>query len=118
MEYRIDEVSLLVPPLVLEPLVENAVIHGIRNKPDGGTVLVYILDCGAEVKIGVKDDGVGIAPERVAGLLSGSSGARGVGIFNINRRLNKLYGISLQIENAADGGADIFMLIPKEKEAL
>lgn len=118
VEYRVDDVSLLIPPLVLEPLVENAIIHGIRNKPEGGGVLVYILDCGDAVKIGVKDDGVGIAPDRVAGLLSGSSGARGVGIFNINQRLNKLYGISLSIENAEDGGADISMLIPKEKEDL
>ena len=118
VEYRIDDVSIAIPPLVLEPLVENAVIHGIRNKPNGGTVLIYILDGGNTVRIGVRDDGVGIAPERVAGLLTGSSGARGVGIFNINQRLGKLYGISLQIESAADGGADIYMLIPKENGAL
>lgn len=118
VEYRIDDVSIAIPPLVLEPLVENAVIHGIRNKPNGGTVLIYILDGENTVRIGVRDDGVGIAPERVEGLLSGSSGTRGVGIFNINQRLSKLYGISLQIENAADGGADIYMLIPKQNGAL
>ena len=111
IEYDIDTISVSVPPLILQPLAENAVIHGVRSKPEGGNVIIYVKAEGAHARIGVRDDGVGIPPEKIDSLLSGNTGVRGVGLFNINQRLNRLYNTSLHIENL-DKGVDIYMLIP------
>ncbi|OCN00051.1 hypothetical protein A7X67_11870 [Clostridium sp. W14A] len=105
VRYDIDDQSVRVPPLILQPLVENAVIHGIRPKPDGGNILVYVKRVGDAVKIGVMDDGDGIPPERIEKLIAGKESGRGVGIYNITRRLKKIYHISLCIQNRDTGGS-------------
>ena len=102
----------MVPPLILQPLVENAIVHGIRHNPDGGNILVYVKNCSKFARIGVKDDGEGIAPERIEKLINGEEISRSVGIFNISNRLNKLYGTSLHIENLDSGGLDVYMELP------
>lgn len=109
VNYDIDETGLMVPPLILQPLVENAVVHGIRSKPEGGTILVYVKRVDSLLRIGVKDDGCGIPEEKIATILSEKEHARGVGVFNINQRLNKLYGTSLRINPVDGGGVDVFM---------
>jgi sensor histidine kinase YesM len=113
VEYNIDDMGLMVPPLILQPLVENAVVHGIRPKPDGGNILIYVKQNGEKTRIGVQDDGDGIAPERIEHLIAGEEDARGVGIFNIAQRLNKLYGISLCIKNMDSGGLNVYMELPR-----
>ena len=109
VEYDIDDTGIMVPPLILQPLVENAVIHGVRPKPEGGTILIYVKRNGNLLRLGVKDDGCGISEARAALALSGGGKVRGVGLYNINQRLNKLYGTSLQIKNIESGGTDVFM---------
>lgn len=111
VEYDIDETSLMVPPLILQPLVENAVIHGIRPKPEGGKILIYVKCRGTITRLGVMDDGCGFPKERIGRILSGTEASRGVGIDNINQRLKKLFGSSLQIHNLESGGVDVFMEI-------
>lgn len=111
VEYDIDETSLMVPPLILQPLVENAVIHGIRPKPEGGKILIYVKCHGTITRLGVMDDGCGFPKERIGRILSGTETSRGVGIDNINQRLKKLFGSSLQIHNLESGGVDVFMEI-------
>jgi signal transduction histidine kinase len=116
VSYDIDDMGLMIPPLILQPLVENAVVHGIRPKAKAGSVVVYIKLNGDRVKIGVKDDGVGIADEKIDALLTSKLNSRGVGIFNINQRLNKIYGTSLHIENIKTGGTNVYMELPRKGE--
>ena len=60
-----EVLPVTVPFLVLQPLVENAVRHGLVPKPGGGTVTVVAQDNGAEALISVEDDGVGMDPDRL-----------------------------------------------------
>jgi len=117
IEYDIDAISVSVPPLILQPLAENAVVHGVRSNPDGGSLVIYVKAEGSYARIGVRDNGVGIPAERVESILSGNTGARGVGLFNINQRLNRLYNTSLHIKNL-ERGVDVYMLIPYKEANL
>ncbi|NCB52649.1 MAG: hypothetical protein EOM54_12350 [Clostridia bacterium] len=117
VEYDIDDVFLMVPPLTLQPLVENAVIHGVKEKSGDGHVLVYVKDCGDYVKVGVLDDGIGIDPDKKIVLLSEEHKASGVGIYNINRRMRRLYNTVLHLENRPEGGTDAYIIIPKEEKS-
>lgn len=104
--------NVLIPSLILQPLVENAVAHGIRNKPEGGTIVIYGYRAGDQICIGVKDNGIGFTEDKINEVLSGIRNDRGVGLYNINQRLDKLYHTSLKIENIETGGVDISMVIP------
>ena len=59
-----------VPTLILQPIVENAVVHGIAQKPEGGTVHITIDRIGSDLVLQVEDDGPGITPERLAEVLN------------------------------------------------
>lgn len=116
VEYDIDDdVTLQVPPLILQPLVENAVLHGLRGKLNGGSILIYVKKTvGACVKVGVKDDGIGIDSDKMKTLLHGDADSRGVALYNINERLLKLYHTELSIIRLEGGGLDVSALIPKK----
>lgn len=102
--------GLELPRLVLQPLVENAVRHGVQPKKDGGTVKLEIKAEGAFAVVTVQDDGVGIQPERIESLLHGSDDKQGVGIINIQKRLLKHYGEGLTIRSG--GGTAVSFRIP------
>ncbi len=91
--------ELELPRLVLQPLVENAVRHGVLPKKEGGTVELHVWSSGGFACFEVKDDGVGIEPERIEALLMGSDHQQGVGIINIHKRLLKYYGGGLTIQS-------------------
>jgi sensor histidine kinase YesM len=110
--YDIETHDLLIPPLILQPLVENAVQHGIKDKQGEGTIIVYVHIQGNLACIGVKDDGVGISAEIINNVLEGVRNTRGIGLYNINQRLNKIYHTSLQIQNLENGGTNISMILP------
>ena len=116
VEYNIDQIMIDIPPLTLQPLVENAITHNIINKEKPLNVLVYVIRQEGTVKIGVQDNGEGVDQEKVHSLLCGEQKNRGVGLANINERLIKLYGTELHVENRAEGGTDVFMLIPYNEE--
>ncbi len=117
VDYDIDDIFFMVPPLTLQPLVENAIVHGIKVKAGDGHVLIFVKDCGETVKVGVLDDGVGIEPERTDALLSAEHNGTGIGIYNINRRLERLYNTGLHLENRPEGGTNAYFVVPKEGEA-
>ena len=112
IEYDIDNISISIPPLVLQPLVENAVIHGIRRKKNGGLVRIYVKKNASSIIIGVKDDGCGISPELLNGIFGSDHHKYGVGLNNIDQRLRKIYRAGLQIESSIEGGTNVFMEIP------
>lgn len=91
-----------IPVLILQPLVENAVRHGISKKLSGGTVILRMRHEAGHIYIEIEDDGVGIKEEKLAGLLNGSGLDQGVGLLNIHNRLLKLYGRGLEISSEAE----------------
>jgi sensor histidine kinase YesM len=117
VRYDVDpDVRLYLPPLSIQPLVENAIRHGVMARAAGGTVNLGILREGEHIVIQVQDDGVGIPPERLAQVHSGrTEGPGGVGLQNINRRLLSLYGQGLEIQSHSGTGTIIrFRILVKE----
>jgi len=87
--------SVKIPFLILQPLVENAIKHGLRTRTGGGTLKISGLVRGNEIEISIADDGVGKDPVFFADLLSGRTNkveGTGVGLRNIESRLHKIYG--------------------------
>ena len=115
VEYEIGEGldGLAIPPLPIQPLVENAIRHGLMRKEEGGRVRITVREQAGRVTVKVWDNGVGL-PARPSRLLSGQAdeageaglpheSRRGVGLPNIDRRLKKLYGEGLRLESQKGG---------------
>ncbi|MEV7971392.1 histidine kinase [Sphaerisporangium sp. NPDC088356] len=107
-----------VPFLCLQPLVENAITHGIRRGGGSGEVSVVVRDVGNEVHITVEDDGAGMDPERVREMLDGeppSGDSGGIGLGNVDVRLRQIYGqeYGLIIDTAPGEGTTVRMRVPK-----
>lgn len=113
IEYDIDEnIDIKIPSLVIQPIVENSIRHGILSKIDGGNIKLSIYKDGEEVIIKVKDDGVGIESHRLTNLLDGKDEKAGVGVKNINSRLIKSYGSGLNIVSNLNQGTEVIIRVP------
>lgn len=118
--YRVDPeiLSTVMPVLVLQPLVENAIRHGIGPKPDPGRVVIAAEDRGNECWISVEDDGIGMDGGLARQLLvrPRSNGA-GMGIANVNERLRSVYGPEhgLAITSQPGAGTRVSFSVPKYK---
>ena len=101
-----------LPFLCLQPLVENAVRHGLSPKPGLGTVVITAQDAGSECVITVEDHGVGMDPEV---FLAGSESEPHVGLTNVDERLRAAFGddFGLVVETGPDAGTKVSMRIPK-----
>ncbi len=98
----------LVPHFVLQPLVENALQHGIAHRAGAGRIEIRAERVDHVLRIAVTDDGVG---------MSGSDGAlprEGIGLSNTRRRLEQLYGAAqwLELQTGPDGGLRVSLVIP------
>ena len=107
-----------IPVLTLQPLVENAVRHGISKKPSGGTVCVRMKQTNEGTYLEIKDDGMGIDGEKLAMLLSEERIGQGVGLLNIHHRLLRLYGRGLDISSEVGRGTCVKILIPEVRKQL
>ncbi|WP_040406938.1 GAF domain-containing sensor histidine kinase [Amycolatopsis nigrescens] len=110
-----EVLSVVVPFLIIQPLVENAVKHGLANKPSGGMVTVTAQDYGAEALISVEDDGIGMDPARLGELRSSHRSGAHVGLGNINQRMQQLFGneYALMVETAPGAGMKVTLRVPK-----
>ncbi|AOS60930.1 histidine kinase [Actinoalloteichus hymeniacidonis] len=106
----------VVPFLVVQPLVENAVRHGLASKRGGGTVTVEAADNGNEALISVEDDGVGMDPNRLNKEFTNAhlTGAH-VGLGNIHDRMQSVFGneYGLVVETNIGAGMRVTMRVPK-----
>lgn len=104
-----------IPFLALQPLVENAVRHGLEARPDGGVISITATEDGMHAVISVEDDGMGMDPEQLASVLAGTTTTMHVGLRNVDLRLRQLYGNSngLIIETAPGAGTLITLRVPK-----
>lgn len=110
VEYDIETTDFRVPVLSIQPLVENAVKHGVGMKEDGGTVRLSVRKDAEHIVLSVSDDGVGFDP---AGLESDET-RRGIGIRSSRERLKELSHAHMQIESAPGKGTTIKILFPPE----
>jgi signal transduction histidine kinase len=116
VRYTIDEdAHILLPPLILQPIVENAVRHGVGQKPEGGTVDIIISKRDWGVEIVVEDDGVGMDEDKLKVLMTGKSS--GIGIHNVNRRLQMRYGRSLEVVSQPHKGTQITIYLTEAQNA-
>ena len=114
--------SVLLPLLTVQPLVENAIQHGVAQKIGGGHVLISTRAVeDGDVEITIEDDGVGIAPDMLERIRVGSNTSNGLGmaLSNINERLQKIFGPEyfLQIESTPDVGTKVSFRIPRLRRA-
>ena len=105
-----------LPALCVQPLVENAIRHGLQPKEEGGTVLISAAEEEGVICISVSDDGVGIDLARRNPLLQPE--ASSIGLSNVHERLRATYGpeFGLQIESSPGVGTTVRLLLPKEEE--
>ena len=116
VKWKLDEECLNVihiSPLSIQPIVENAVKHGVLRKSKGGTVTIGISKKKNHANIFISDDGIGIDHEKLQELLSHDmKGNMGIGIANTNRRLIQLYGKGLKLESETGKGTKVSFEIP------
>ncbi|BCY15543.1 signal transduction histidine kinase [Actinoplanes sp. L3-i22] len=104
-----------LPFLCLQPLVENAVRHGLSRKPGVGMVSIEARDAGAECHITVEDDGVGMDPSVFGQDSSDNEDGQHVGLVNVDERLRSVFGDhhGLVVETAPGAGTKVSMRVPK-----
>jgi two-component system, LytTR family, sensor kinase len=105
-----DTYDLMIPSMILQPMVENSIRHGIGPKVEGGTITLRTSRRDGRLLIEVSDDGVGISPERQREMFES-----GIGIRNVRDRLKVLYGddFSLRVESEPGRGTAIRFEIPE-----
>lgn len=110
-----EVLAVAIPCFVLEPLVENAIRHGVEPRSEPGTVYVGGEADGDECVITVEDDGSGMTPDQAESLLAGTATSGSVGLANVDRRLRKVYGpwFGLVLETAAETGTRAVVRIPR-----
>jgi two-component system LytT family sensor kinase len=110
-----EVLAVKVPFLSIQPLVENAVRHGIEGKEGPGNVTIIAEDVGAEALITIEDDGVGEDPERVRKALAGDGSTDSVGLGNVDERLRATFGdeYGLVVETAPEAGTKVTVRVPK-----
>jgi signal transduction histidine kinase len=108
----VEGVDCTIPILSIQPLVENAVKHGIMPLIGGGKIDISICEEGDFVRVSVSDNGMGIDRKTVERLLAGDVKTGSVGLKNINSRLIALYGRGLEIIGEPGSGTTVELVIP------
>jgi two-component system, LytTR family, sensor kinase len=113
-DVQADTLDALVPNLLLQPLVENAIKHGIGPRPTPGQIAVRARSNGAMLELDVQDNGVGLSAARLTDF------NRGVGLSNTRSRLDHLYGSLHRFEfrQPAEGGLLVCIAIPMAELAV
>jgi len=103
--------DLLVPSMLLQPLVENSIRHGLSSKVEGGTIRVRSRLMGGRLQILIEDDGVGIPEAKLATLFE-----QGIGVSNVNERLKVLFGAEYKmwIDSRPGEGTSTGIEIPEQ----
>ncbi|VBB05290.1 signal transduction histidine kinase internal region [Lucifera butyrica] len=114
-----DLMGIRIPAMTLQPLVENAIIHGLEPKKEGGRILINASRQGLKVRLTVADTGVGITPERVREIFRAEKRTAtrgqttGLGIINVHKRIQHYfggdYGVSIEGTPGAETRVHIFL---------
>ena len=109
-EVDAESLDMLVPSMLLQPLVENCVKHGLSSKIEGGTVWLRTRRAEGRLHLVVEDNGVGIAEAKLAKMLE-----KGIGVSNVNERLKVLFGADYRmwIDSQPGKGTRIEIDVPE-----
>ncbi|OKP87946.1 hypothetical protein A3844_09035 [Paenibacillus helianthi] len=118
IDYQIDDsiLSCRMPNLMLQPLIENAIIHGIENREDGGGIIhLSGQKDGQSIVFLITDNGIGVEQERLVLLLKSQS--KGYGLKNVNDRAVVMYGeqYGLTINSIFGEGTQVLLRIPYDE---
>ncbi|WP_237401821.1 MULTISPECIES: sensor histidine kinase [Saccharibacillus] len=118
-----DTLSVLLPPLIVQPLIENAIVHGLENKEAEGIVSLHAVRVGDEVLIDVIDNGAGMTPERLRQVEDSirdkeENEESRIGLRNVHQRLIMTYGeeCGLRISSELGKGTQIYFKIPAGRD--
>jgi len=105
----------LIPSMILQPIVENSIKHGLSSKIEGGSIYLRIWTEGPRLLISVEDDGVGIAESKLEQIFTS-----GIGVSNVNERLRVLFGTaySMTIDSREGQGTRTVIEIPQGDSAI
>ena len=109
--FDIETEDFLIPALSLQPIVENAVKHGVGKKIDGGTVTIRVIEMTDAVEIIVADDGVGFDVDA-----NPDDGRSHVGLENVRKRLSEMVGGSLKVRSKVGEGTVAVLQVPKNRK--
>lgn len=121
---KVDE-NYQILPLVIQPVVENAFVHGIEGLKENGKIDVHIYYCGEYVYVDVRDNGQGITAEKMRQIKeklvnNDTSSGKSIGLTNVNKRIKMYhgdeYGISLTSEEGK--GCMVRIMLPRNSEAI
>lgn len=107
MVYDIPEADFRIPLLTIQPVVENAILHGIKPKVGGGTVTLKLEELADCWRVSVDDDGVGFDPEEAQG--KGS-----IGLENVRRRMARFPGCELHLTSIPEIGTKVILIYKKQ----
>ena len=110
-----EALPVRLPFLSIQPLVENAIRHGLEARAGKGQLRIVAVNAGPEIAISVADDGVGIDPLQLERALGGGDSASHVGILAVDTRLRSTFGneYGLTIETGKNAGTEITIRLPK-----
>ena len=101
--YDIDDVDVKIPSLSIQPLVENAIVHGILKDKGAGTVNISVKEYDENVKISIVDSGVGISEDIIERVYNDTIPEHKIGLYNVHLRLKLIYGEGLIIKRLEKG---------------
>ncbi len=124
LDYEIDVSEqyseYTIPKITIQPLIENALYHGIKNKRGGGRIVVSARDEGDDIIISVSDNGIGMTPERLHEVTSGLNGDQPsdnaiYGLYNVNERIKLKFGdkYGITLHSVYNEGSTCNILLPK-----
>lgn len=113
VNYEIDDTHIKLPSLLIQPLVENAVIHGILKRKGPGIVTIAVKDLGGKVRVSVRDTGEGIDQAVIDRLAKEEVSSKQIGLTNVHQRVKLMYGTGLIIRRL-EPGTEVYFDITKE----
>jgi len=110
-----EALPVRLPFLTVQPIVENAIRHGLESRPGAGQLHIEAYDAGPEIVIVVDDDGVGIDADALEQAMAAAGSTSHVGIRAVDTRLRSLFGqeYGLMVETGRDAGTKVTIRVPK-----
>lgn len=116
VSYTIDDgLDFLVPPLILQPLVENALKHGLAEKSTNCLIDVTVKSCDDHIEMVVWDNGVGMTSSTIEAIFDESKKVGGIGLRNVIYRIKGIYHTEVGVECLTNQGTRITINLPKEQ---
>lgn len=112
-DFPIRMPKIQMPPLTLQPLIENAIKHGVRKSDKPGVITLRIRDTSENVTFYVSDNGVGMDNETIEKLFEEPKDNNSIGVYNIDKRLKNLFGTGLEVDSTIGLGTCVSFTVTK-----